>query len=631
MSGAAVSGFVDGLFKGIGVRHGWEDRKDDKARQKRLDEIRDAEARRADELHQRRMGAFDREASDWSRARAADDVARNALMDSVAYTDSFGPYGGTPTMPPMGAMPQQPTASATPSVPPSAGLGAMPGLGTDLQSIKPNRAASLMERMMPAQQLQAEAASKVVTPRRPGRTPEERRAIAEAARRGQLQASPEAIAAADRADKLAGYGVTFDDWRAMSREERAAAGLPKSEIGGQMHFDRLKEGLGPKDALPNQVARFAAGVPVTLADRALGVGGAIGAGLNGAAWNAASGAVRVLGNEYDEPLAKRLKAQADKSYDLAGRAISQGAFGSGRQKPAAQQAPAAAAPPPSVPVKATATPQEKQAAATAVETLDASASPEVKDATVAATQAMGVKPGQKTISDAQYERGADAWADRWMEVGAPRYVENMIRAGQFDKVEKFQEFMQAQETRAGMRDWSIAAAAATLGDIDRFGEHIVSAYNRMGYFPDGTELDKEASGFTRDKNGEVNGAKLTFRDTATGQTFEQVFSGPDDLIKTGITLLAPENAFEYYWKQQEAAAKGAIGALERVDQEKKAQQEANAAVIKTAMEMVRDSLGQITLDQAIEQILAAQEQIARGGGASGGAQAAAPPPIAHRP
>lgn len=418
----------------------------------------------------------------------------------------------------------------------------------------------------------------------------------------------------------------------MSREERAAAGLPKSEIGGQMHFDRLKEGLGPKDALPNQVARFAAGVPVTLADRALGAMGAAAAGVNGAAWDAASGAVRVLGNEYDEPLAKMLESQADKSYDLAGRALSQGAFGSGRQKPAGQQDTAtdAAAPPPSVPVKATATPKEKQAAATAVETLDASASPAVKDATVAATQAMGVKPGQKTISDAQYERAADSFTDRWMEVGAPRYVEALIRAGQFDKVEKFQEFMQSQETRAGMRDWSIAAAAATLGDIDRFGDHIVSAYNRIGYFPDGMELDKEASGFTRDKNGEVNGAKLTFRDTATGQTFEQVFSGPDDLIKTGITLLAPENAFEYYWKQQEAAAKGAIWALERVDKEKKAQQEANAAVLEAATKMVSDSLGQITLDQAIEQVLAAREQIARSGVASG-VVPSAPPPVAYRP
>lgn len=610
MSGAAVSGFVDGLFKGIGVRHGWEDRKDEKARQKRADEIRDAQELRASEEHTRRMGQYDRQAADWDRIRADDDYARDAMKESVRYVDGMG-NGSQP----MGAMP-----AATAASPEAVGVAQQ--LGIDLRDMKPNRAAQMMAERMPASSLGATTRQKVVA-RAPGRTPEERRAIIEAARRGDLEASPEALAAADRANTLAGYGVTYEDWRGMSRAQREAAGLPVSEIGGQMHFDRFKEGLGPSDALPNQAARFVAGVPIRAADRVLGAGAAIGAGVNGAVLDAASGAVRVIGTDGDEPLAKGLEGMADKSYDMAKRTWSKGAFGSG-------QADAPAEPPPSIPIKATATPQEKQASAAAVKTLDATASPEVKDATVSATQAMGVKPGQKTISDKQYQRGADAWMDRYMQFGAPRYVEALIRGGQFDKVEKFQEFMQSQETRSGMRDWSIAASAATLGDIDKFGEHIISAYNRMGYFPDGTELDKANSGFTRDKNGDVSGAKLTFKDTATGETFEQVFNGPDDLIKTGITLLAPENAFEFYWKQQEQSAKAAMGALERADKEKKEQQAANMEVLKIASKMVSDSMGPLTLEEAIQQVTEAQGQMP-GGAQSSGAPAAAAPPIAYRP
>jgi hypothetical protein len=41
--------------------------------------------------------------------------------------------------------------------------------------------------------------------------------------------------------------ITFDQWRRMSRGERQRAGLPVSEIGGQMYFNRFGVGLGLND------------------------------------------------------------------------------------------------------------------------------------------------------------------------------------------------------------------------------------------------------------------------------------------------------------------------------------------------------------------------------------------------
>lgn len=42
-------------------------------------------------------------------------------------------------------------------------------------------------------------------------------------------------------------GVTYSQWRSMSRSERKRAGLPVSEIGGQLYFNRFGVGLGLND------------------------------------------------------------------------------------------------------------------------------------------------------------------------------------------------------------------------------------------------------------------------------------------------------------------------------------------------------------------------------------------------
>lgn len=55
--------------------------------------------------------------------------------------------------------------------------------------------------------------------------------------------------AIDRADSKpkSPKDYTYSQWRQMSRSERKAAGLPVSEIGGQLEFKRFMSGITGKD------------------------------------------------------------------------------------------------------------------------------------------------------------------------------------------------------------------------------------------------------------------------------------------------------------------------------------------------------------------------------------------------
>ena len=620
MAGAAVSGFVDGLFKGIGARQGWEDRKRNIKREARQDEIRDNVDRRAEEEHQRRIGSLDRSLADWDRARADDDFYRKTYADAAAAASAG--MGAAPIQAP--AQPQQPTTqvstkddpAAAPVVSPAEGVAME--LGIDPRAVKQNRGAAMMERLSPADKLAAAADAAVVTPRRAGSegpqaaidaAPARQPAQAAPQPRQRLQFLPDGTAVAPApsaaiADELGAVQQGPQGVRYIPAPQQTAPARQDPRISPAAQAEMVRQGIVESPTLPLELRRQAEGrnsLP------------------------APSDRVQPQGS----PRAPGVVTSPQ------GRAA-MGALSDAFQQSVTPTAPAAV-PPPSIPLKSAATPVEKQAAATAVDTLDSTASPQTKDATVAATQAMGVKPGQATIKPQQYERGSKAFIDHYMEVGAPKILEAYISRGDFAKAEAFQQFMQANETRAGMKDWAMAAAAATLGDIDKFGTHIISAYNRMGYFPDGTELVESESGFTKGKDGQVNGAKLTFKDVNTGNTFEQVFNGPDDLVKTGITLLAPENAFEFYWKEQQAAAENAKGAFTAADKAAGEAQKMAIDIAKQIVETSKDQLGNPTKDfqtalREAEAILSGQNLQSAVGGATGAfGPAPSGPPVAYRP
>ena len=62
---------------------------------------------------------------------------------------------------------------------------------------------------------------------------------------------------APSADKFTLKGVTYEEWKGMSRKERKEKGLPTSVIGGELGFKRFQKGLGINIAEEQPAAEFA--------------------------------------------------------------------------------------------------------------------------------------------------------------------------------------------------------------------------------------------------------------------------------------------------------------------------------------------------------------------------------------
>lgn len=207
----------------------------------------------------------------------------------------------------------------------------------------------------------------------------------------------------------------------------------------------------------------------------------------------------------------------------------------------------------------------------AARVVEQTASPETQGAaqaavTAAATPApgkggKGLKPGE-TVTPAQKERASRAFLDYYAENGVPKIIEGYLKRGEIDKAIAFQNFMDSQTTKAGMKDWALATFALTTGDLDGFADRLMDSYNRNNYINDSTIVLKDQSEIFRDSSGNVTGARVVFKDEASGNTFDQVFSSQDDLIAFGMLNFDPATVFENYVARAEAAKGNAKGALD---------------------------------------------------------------------
>jgi len=325
-----------------------------------------------------------------------------------------------------------------------------------------------------------------------------------------------------------------------------------------------------------------------------------------------------------------MAAEADAMANRSPRASSLTAPYKGDAKARAAAAGTAA---PTGKAPASAPPEVKAMADTAATAMAETTTPAMQAASEAAARGLPeMKPGE-VPTEAKRKKYADSFMDHYREVGAPMVYEALVSKGEFAKAEAFREFMDKDATKAGMENWAKAAFAASVGDMDTFATEIMDAYDRLDYFPDGTTIVREESGFTKDKAGNITGAKLTFRDAQTGNTWDQVFTDPNDMVRMGITLLAPEEAFEYYFEEQQAASEAARGLqtkeAERADEEAKATERRIDEVAKMIYEasVGIDGKPTMTYGQAREQ--AKTEVLGPTEGAAPGAPGG--PPVARRP
>ena len=622
-----ISGFVEGFMGGRDKRNEWEDRKLDRARQAKFDELSVGADKRSAEEHARRIRILDQQIAGTDKALAAQAAEEKMYLESVDATKAAmdADQAGM-GIPGVDVAPAAPPAPAATSGRQSLPLG-LPSMDS--------RSAAMMERMAPADVVAAQAAKSSIPVSLPSTLPLGRpgattaiappRALVEAVQKQNADIGPaggptpkvDLAALYDQIEKqsaalgLTGVAIPVYDGKttdaAYAEAKKRAAAAADAEREDAQTVENLRRQAFEDGPLPIEWRRDAAEklrgmgyIPADPQGKTLKKVG-VGAPVN---MEAAPGPR--IGKT--PPPDSSLKTSFDKYTASMGSTV-----------------------------PASAPPVVKQMSATAAETLKATSTPAIDAAAQAASMGLPKpKPGAK-VTEATRDKYAKGFMDHYMKVGAPMVLEGFLKTGQFDKATAFQEFISRTETKAGMDNWAKAAFAASTGDMDAFADNVLQAYNRLGYFGDDTTIVEDESGFTHDKAGNITGAKITFKDEKTGNTFDQVFTDPNDLVKMGITLLAPDQAFEYFYKQQEAAVTASLGLKKEQAATEKADKTALDNRIDVIMEQSSDPLNPrkdadgnplppMTYAEA-----RAEAAAQLGADQTAGAGVPAAPPVAHRP
>lgn len=612
MSAYGISGFVDGFLKGRQIRMDNEDRKDAKERQKRLDDLTFTQDARAAEEHAKRMGVYDREASAAERALAEDEARRETLKRAYdAATESYGAEPQAPADPvPSVSLPLAPPRDYARDAMIGPGGIALPsggGSGSD-----------------------------------GGAGPGPAAAAAQAVPRGLGAVGGGGGADSGQASQVQppaphGLGATAggNDPMAAARVKR----LPNGNLVAPAPSPAIADELyrqGPVGVRYLRTDAENAMIPGTKQYAAAKDTAAKDAAVEAETDAMEIERLRRVAFE-DGPIPIQWRQEAAKSLQEKGYVPVDGGKSvqkAGATAPAAEPVKGAVEYPDAPGMQPGPTKDRAKLIGVAKEAMAEAATPALAAAAQAAAiadpKAMGVKPGEK-VTEKQKSKAATSFIDHYMEVGAPMVIEDMIRRGDFKGATEFQTWMDSQAARSGMKSWAKAAFAASIGDMETFADEVVTAYNRLDYFPDGTTIVKEASGFTYGKGGEINGARLTFMDEASGNTFEQVFESPDDLVRMGITLLSPEVAYQKYAEQVSASKPDRLSLKDSMDLAQEEEKRIDG-IAKTIFEAGKDAAltgGEpITYEQARLQA----EMMVRGNGlGSLGAGLDAPPPVMRRP
>lgn len=607
--GSALSGLVGGFIDGRNVRHGWEDRKDNKKRQERLDQIRDAQERRSEEAHRVNLegaGLINDSRRQANRATEQgwdDSEAMRDALDAAdaAATAGIVPMGASPapavpvgpqgpalipsTPPSTSAQPVVPAAPAQPA-PTSQPLsfGAMPAAGNDvlaggagsdaLAAAPPQPRLSFGAPSAPAgDPLFEQGADGKMIARRVPKTAEERKQIADLAREGRLGMAPE---------------------RAQQQQGIDAGADPSAPSVSSVPFVRDMQALG-------------SGVAAT------------GSLWGEQALNAFSDAADTVNKPF------RMASEYFTGTDIIGAAPRADLNGDGRNTSIVSPVMDIMRPAPETPAKAAAAlaaepdPAGKsksaaQVAQTASDTMDAVGdSPAMKAAADALPVGeLGATPG-RPMTEGQRNEMADSYMESYRKNGAPLVMRELVRQGRIEEAEKFDQFIRSQQAQEGMDHWMRGVVAAQAGDIDTAADSLMDAYNSSGYFADGYEIDKQNTSLIKDESGEVVGINLSVRNIATGEVINQTDT-ITGFMEKAIWMTSPEKAFE---AAMEAQAKMQAAMIEA----EKDRQKAATDVIKgqfdwdnrAAIEIYKGGIG---LDGKPTMTWQEAQAATQGGGAS---------------
>lgn len=630
---AAVTGFVDGYFKGRDWRDSKEDRKLDRARQEKLDKIiegryglaQNADAR-ASATHGAQMSEYE-----YAKAKRADEDAREA-DEREFWRKLSGDFGATPSAPQSGAgtdypigvvegeqpvQSDRPGATAAPATP-RLSLGALaPSAGGTPAPQDPQRVA------MPE-----------VPPQAANESREDFWSRADAAKaetdRLLNETAPAGVTAGGAGGDVAGghenevlQQPAFEANSGMLQDPIPTAASERRQQHRIFREQRANQPPQPKtDAIPEvdgSSSAFGQDFQSVKRDQAIRSGlnriqtrmGTGGSSPIGRAYGAVKDYFGATPEEGEENSTQRVaEKEAHQWYQ------SKEAYEYFSQRP--EQLEQAAQDPVAFYRQTkdggTGTETVPAPAAEAEETAATAPAPKA-DAVAGADAAKQValtfgalKPGQ-TASPKQMERGSQAYVDRYYETVAPKVVQFYMSQGEPEKAQAYMELIESRQGKLAMKDIGKATFSVVSGDYDGGAEHMLSAFKRYGYADPSMEVDFDETGIVKDESGNAIGGKVVFVDKKTGNRFEKTFATPDEFIEYGHLMTSPATVAELLLKQK-PEPKGAI-----------TQQD----VMKGAVEIMKtDVSGQMTMEQAIQQYISGLGALGVSVGGGQGAQSEPP-------
>ena len=206
--------------------------------------------------------------------------------------------------------------------------------------------------------------------------------------------------------------------------------------------------------------------------------------------------------------------------------------------------------------------------------------------------AKGTKFGSEAEARSAAEKSAPSVDDFYVKNVVPKIAETYLKQGNMEQAEKWNSWAQEKSTKTGMKHWTKALQAGQIGDFKAYADNMVKAYNTPGYYDDGLEAD--GYDLVKDKEGNTTGLTLNLRNLKTGEKFAQTIKGQEDMVKMGIGLLDPANAFKTtqaaVTAAQTAKAKAAEGDLKfkrdvyRDDRKSERQEQADDRRANSAMD-----------------------------------------------
>lgn len=161
----------------------------------------------------------------------------------------------------------------------------------------------------------------------------------------------------------------------------------------------------------------------------------------------------------------------------------------------------------------------------------------------------GKRYGSEAETRANAERKAPSMDDFYLRDVAPKIRETYLSQGNAAGADQWDKWTQDKQAQTGMKHWTQALRAGQMGDFKTYADSMVKAYNTPGYYEDG--LEAQGYDLIKDKDGNTTGLTMKLKNKTTGEEFSESIHGQDDMIRQGIGLLDPANAFKTTFAQSE--------------------------------------------------------------------------------